>query len=107
MPKATSQYRSLITAAGVAGLGPLLVSGTGFLLRLNAGGIADHYFALFKNAGFLLPVMVGLLLSAAGALPGIIILTETFQVQRRIAAGITILWAVFCLVLSVGLSDFA
>lgn len=99
--------QALVSSVLVSGLGPTIVAGTGFLLHFNAVGIADLYFGLFKNTGFLLPVVIGLVLSVIGALPGIIVLSESFQTSRRIAATLTIFWAVICLILCLSLSDFA
>ncbi|MEQ9363269.1 MAG: hypothetical protein RIF32_03445, partial [Leptospirales bacterium] len=79
----------------------------GLLVRANAAGLADLYYSFFKNSGLLLPVAVGLLLSVTGTLPGIIVLSESFQSRRRIAAALSILWAVICLTLCLTLSDFA
>ena len=106
-PRAGEQRRALINAAIIAGLGPGIVALTSALLSSSSLGLADLYFGFFKNSGFLLPVIAGLLLSVTGALPGIIILSESFQSGRRVAAGLTILWAIICLALCLSLSDFA
>ncbi|MCR9141425.1 MAG: hypothetical protein NXI24_04175 [bacterium] len=105
--RATTQRRALVFAILSASLGPVIVAATGALLRSNVSGMADLYFGFFKNTGFLLPVIIGLLLSAIGALPGIIILSETFKSRRRVAAALSIVWAVICLTLCLGFSDFA
>jgi hypothetical protein len=102
-----SQRKSLIAAVLIASLGPAIVAATGMLLRSNATGLTDAYFGFFKNSGFLLPVILGLLLSVTGALPGIVVLGESFQAGRRIVAALSVLWAVICLMLCLCLSDFA
>ena len=100
------ENRALILGAAVALAGPALVMFSKALLLYYGFEISPLYFSIFKRFSIMLPVMASLICATVGALPPLIILTESYALQRQVVALLGLLWAVSCLILSLTHWDF-
>lgn len=103
---ANRENRALLFGAVVALAGPALVILSEALLLCYGFEISPLYFSVFKRFSIMLPIMASLVCSTIGALPALIILTESYALRRQVVAMVGLLWAVSCLILSLTCWDF-
>lgn len=102
----TRENRALLFGAAMALAGPALVVISKALLQAYGFQISPLYFSILKRFSVMVPVMAGLICAAIGALPALIILTESFHIRRYVLASLGLVWAVACLILSLSQWDF-